>query len=156
MAYSAESDLLTGDMMISARVSKAKFINDAADEIDAKIGWIYETPIPVADLPRHQALLLKQINNKLASGRLILTLDIAGEQNSLHAYGYRLVREATEELNLIANGVVDLDAPRLDVEVTANDLTPAIRNHDQESLLLGFEETVLRGTPWWSRPGKVS
>lgn len=154
MAYSAVGDLLTGDMLISSRIDKQKFVDDAADEIDAKLGWIYETPIEMASLPRHQALLLKQINNKFASGRLILTLDIAGEQTTLHAYGLRLIREATDELLLIANGTLDLEADRADV-AAAPDNTIRALNHDEESLLLGFEESVLRGRPWYSRPGKV-
>lgn len=160
MAYSEVSDLLTGDLMISARIDKQKVVQDAADEIDAKLGWLYQVPVVIEGGPsgvnRHQVLLLKQINNKLASGRLILSLHIAGEDNSLHAYGLRLVKEATEELLLIANGTLDLRAPRNENISPTGDRVATIHNHDEESLLLGFEETVLRGVPWYSRPGQVT
>jgi hypothetical protein len=159
VAYSEVADLLLGDLILSARVDKQKFINDAAEEMDAKLGFLYKTPVVIPDAEagnRHQALLLKQINNKLASGRLILTLDIPQEHGTLHAYGLRLVKEATEELLLIANGTVDLAADRAEGGTGIVDRRPEILVYDEESLLLGFENTVLRGVPWYSRPGKVS
>lgn len=146
--------------MVSARVNKQKFVDDAADEIDSKLGFLYATVPLIVDpalpgaLPRHERLLLKNINNRLASGRLILTLDIAGEDTTLHAYGWSLVRDSLRELMLVANGEVLLTAPR--ITATKRDERPAVNNHDQESLLLGFEETVMRGRPWYSRPGRVT
>jgi len=149
--YSEVTDLLLGDLIISASVDKQKFVNDAAEEMDAKIGWRYETPIPMTGTgapPRHQLLLLKSINNKLASGRLILTLDVAGEGTTLHAYGYFLIKEATQELLLIANGDIELTGVTLTELEDAAGLDArsiGIAQYDDMSLLSGFEESVMRG-----------
>lgn len=157
MAYSQVDDLLTGDLHISSKVDKQKVIDDAAEEIDSKIGFLYSLPIPFVSLPLHQKLLLKQINNKLASGRLILALDIVGEENSLHAYGLRLVTEATGELMLIANGQVDLDAPRWETpDDSYTDKTPTIKNRDAESAVDQFENSFMRGEPSYWTPGEVT
>lgn len=166
MAYSEVSDLLLGDTIVGGGVSKQQFVDAAADEIDSKIGWLYVTPIAVDGdnysnpvipaLPRHEALLLKGINNKLASGRLIMTLDIAGEGTTLHAYGARLVKEAMDELHLIANGSVDLSAPRLVTpEQYFADRAPSLSNLDEESLLTPFVQTVHGSRPWYAVPGEA-
>lgn len=155
MSYSSEGDLILGDLQIPAAVSKQDFIDSAAEEIDSKIGFLYVLPIPFNDLPLHQQLLLKQINNKLASGRLILTLDIAGEETSLHAYGLRLITEAMNELMCIANGDVDLTAPRTNPydSSTDNNKAAAIVNHDAESAVDMFENSFMRGEPSYWNPG---
>lgn len=158
--YSEESDLLVGDMMFGPSTSKQKYIDGAADDMNAKIGYIYSLPLapvsPLTALPEYEQLLLKSINNKLASGRLIMDMAIGGEQQTLHAYAKRLVDEANQELMCIANGDVELSAERraTDAVVIAKN-TPGIRNVDEESLVLGFENTVMRGRPWYSRPGAL-
>lgn len=159
MAYSDVTDLLLGDLVINPTVDKQKFVDQAAEEIDSKLGWLYKLPLeaisPATLLPGYQLLLLKGINNKLATGWLILTLDIAGEGTTLHAYGWALVREARSELMSLANGEVLLSATRIQSDLNISDKIPGIHNEDSESLLLGFENTVMRGVPWYSRPGKV-
>jgi hypothetical protein len=167
MAYSTVADLLLGDIVLNPALNKQKAVDDAAEEMDSKLGWLYALPLaPVGTdpvtatsweaLPDHQVLLLKHINNKLASGRLVMALAMPGEQSSLHAYGWNLVKEATAELLLLANGSVLLEAiPLTDTIITSATLAPATINYDSESLLAGFENTVLRGTPWYSRPGTV-
>lgn len=158
MSYSTEEDLLLGDMVISPSLDRQKFINDASDEIDSKLGWLYELPLravsPATELPGYQLLTLKGINNKLASGRLILTLDISGEGTTLHAYGWQLIREAREELMVLANGEAALAAVRTGPDPTiGSDKIPAIRNYDEESLLTAYEYTVHRSDPFWVQPG---
>lgn len=171
MLYSKVEDLLLGDLIIPRTVSKDKFIEDASDEMDAKLGWMYATPLAPCEvpadateteptfehLPRHERLLLKSICNRLASGRLILTLDAAGEQTTLHAYGYRLVQDALGELNMLANGEVELSAcpPLAGTVAGGDDRVPEVYNEDEESLLLGFQNTVLRGQSWWTKPGSL-
>lgn len=172
MAYSEVGDLLLGDLVLNPSLDKQKWVVEAANEMDSKLGWLYDLPLRPADLdeeedvddttwtllPRYEVLTLKGINNKLASGRLILTLDIAGEGTNLHAYGWYLVREAQGELLLLANGEVDLTAQRTDVPASeeSSSRTPGIKNYDEESLVLGFENTVMKGKPWYSRPGALS
>lgn len=145
MPYSVVADLLLGDLIISDTVSKESFVQEAADDIDSKLGWIYQTPIAVAGLARHEGLLLKQINNKLASGRLILTLDIAEEGSSLHAYGLRLVTEANGDLLLLANGELDLSAPKNPAYGKNKENQPLIRNRDATSAVEAFEDRFMRG-----------
>lgn len=162
--YSEEGDLLIGDMMLSPTLDKSRYIQAAADDINAKLGYLYKLPLvnqAFGALPEYQKLLLKSINNKLASGRLILDVAVGGEQATLHAYGMRLINEATNDLMCIANGDVQLDSERrvTDAE-SASTMVPSVRNYDEESLLLGFENSVMRGGPldpgWWSRPGAVN
>lgn len=134
-----------------------KWITSAADTIDGKLGYIYELPFILTGsgaLPGYQILVLKEINAKLASGRLILAQDVGGEDSTLHAYGLYLVKEATDELMALANGLVWLDAPKTDSsEEGTRDVS--VHHYDDESLLAGFENTVMRGIPWQSYPGKL-
>lgn len=156
MPYSSEGDLLIGDVLLPAGFNQAKYITEATDEIDSKLGFLYQLPLTAVegDLPPHEALLLKVISNKLASGRLIMDIAMAGERQSVHAYGRRLVDEATNDLLLLANGTVELHAVRSATNVAQESAkVPTIRNQDDESLTLGFENTVLRQEPWYSRPG---
>lgn len=167
MAYSEPDDLLLGDLVVPATIDKGKVVASAAEEIDSKLGFVYALPLrfqtdPPPDpddwtgLPIHQQLLLKQMNNKLASGRLILMLDLAGEDTSLHAYGLRLVTEATNEMMMIANGTVDLDAVRLAPLDSHPDRAPVVSNHDEESAVEMFEYATMRPgeTGSW-QPGKA-
>lgn len=175
MAYSGVDDLLLGDLVFGPGVDRQKFIDQAAEDMDAKLGFVYRLPLTprvVANanygsgagdwklLPLHEQLLLKGINNKMASGRLILTLDISGEGTALHGYGWQLVRDSTNELLMLSNGDVFLSAQPVHADVlgVADVRTPGVTNEDDESLLLGFENTVMRGRPyqpWYSQPGKV-
>ena len=73
--YCEEKDLLLGDMQVPRTVSKAEWIQSAADEMDAWIGQVYVIPIPLDPMDSaHQAdiLLLKKINQFLATGRIII------------------------------------------------------------------------------------
>lgn len=147
--------------MISSQLDLGKVVQEAADEMDSRLGFLYKLPLrPPAGalaLPDYQVLLLKQINNKLASGRLIMQVAIAGEDRSLHAYGLRLVTEATNDLMLLANGEVSLSAVRQPVTEGVPDRTPAIFNHDEESAVDMFESAVMRRgeSATWT-PGKVA
>lgn len=109
MAYSETEDLLLGN--VPEPEDAERYVNDAADEIDSKIGFRYATPI-VLDVnisaQRPGALLLKRINQWLSTGRLILAYDAAGEDDQLHQYGEYLVREATMAIGQIADGTITL------------------------------------------------
>lgn len=119
MAYCSEADLLLTAEVLVAPTEKTRFINLASDAMDAKLGYLYVVPIDISDgsnLPNHQILLLKTINAKLATGRLIMA-SAQGQQNSeVNAYAAYLIREAETDLASIANGQVDLLAPRVGVE----------------------------------------
>ena len=107
-AYSAVSDLLIDDLTVSASFPKQKYVDDAADEMNIKIGKRYDLPIDVNSLSQPSRLLLKRINNYLASGRIILRLAISSEQTKLHELGAAWVKEALDALCEIAEGKSDL------------------------------------------------
>jgi hypothetical protein len=149
MAYSEETDLLTGNIPTPAYLSPQKYINDAADEIDSKLGFIYKTPVDLATdaehpVPRPVRLLLKRLNNFLATGRLLMAVDAGGERTQVHAYGKQLVDDALLTLNMIAEGKLELtDTPKLDgtdgeLKVTA----PLISNLDAESNVEAFYDRI--------------
>jgi phage gp36-like protein len=144
MPYCASDDLLTGDIPVVGRagLDVSKFIQDAADEIDSKIGFRYATPV-AGDAPRPVLLLLKRINSHLATGRLIMAADAAGQRTELHAYGVSLIREAHESLDAIAAGTVDLDvAPATPVAPSEHQQGPLIFNVDPVSQVESFYGAV--------------
>lgn len=113
--YCETDDLLLGDMLLSEDLNRYTYINAAASEIDSRIGYIYELPLNLEALTVAAGSILKNINAKLASGRLILAIAVGGEQQGLHAYGNSLVQEAYAELQLVLSGSLPLDgATRID------------------------------------------
>lgn len=154
MPYSATTDLLLGDMPLSAALNKDKFVADAADEIDSAIGAAYVTPILMAEpVPRHVQLHIKRINNFLATGRLILAIGIGGEDSQLHAYGLSLVTEARQALQAIVEGSYPLVGvvPQTDPNATApRTAGPTVTNTDASSSVDAFYGFV--SEPRWGSP----
>ena len=159
MAYCTSDDLLVGDMVFGS-LDVTDFINQAANEIDSKLGVIYKLPLSAAvgqtfvNLPQYQQLIVKNINIKLASGRLFLTT-AADDTSSLHQYGMRLVQEAMSELMAIANGLVELSAERREPIGQEQDRIPRTLNHDEESMVDQYEKLVHRGENVYTLPGEL-
>lgn len=168
MAYCEVADLLIGDIPTSAQLDPQKYVNDAADEIDSKIGFVYDTPIdvtPTGPTTRPAALLLKRLNSHLASGRLIMAATILVEDKNLNAYGQYLVNDSM--LTLDAIGVkrsIVLSGAALAPGVTSTGdnqvvTAPMINNLDSASQVEGFYNKIaMPGSPWiapdyWARPG---
>lgn len=146
-AYSATTDLLTGNVPVPSYLSPQKFVDDAADEIDSKIGFLYSTPIDIVSVdstvPRPARLLLKRINNFLASGRLLLAAAAGQEDSQLHAYGWSLIQEATIALNAIASGAITIEgATRIDTGDEAAVTAVIINNLDPESTVEAFYNRI--------------
>lgn len=147
MAYSAPGDLLMGKIPLPSYIDPQKVVDDAADEMDSKIGFLYQTPVDINELSsqlvRPARLLLKRINNNLATGRLILAIASPEENKNLHAYGWALVTEATKALECIAEGEVKLDgAPLVDTSGGEAVTTPLIDNLDAESNVEAFYDRL--------------
>lgn len=145
MPYSDDADLLTGNVPLPSYLNSDKFVSDAADEIDSKIGFLYVTPVVVSEVipeKRPTALLLKRINNHLASGRLLLAAAAAGEDRALHAYGASLVSEANAALESIACGEIKLDADKLNSRPDDLKASPLIGNKDEESNVDAFYDRI--------------
>lgn len=157
MAYCGETDLLLSEATVTSLGEKARFIKSAAGEIDGKLGYIYATPIDTAGLPPHQAQLLLSINAKLASGRLMMAAAFGSQDTNVNAYALYLVKEAEMDLMSIANGQVDLTAPKVDpagdpigtIEdpaiVDPYARIPSGWNPDQVSAVTIFEQRFLGG-----------
>jgi len=151
-AYSAVTDLLTGNIPVPAYLTPQKFVDDAADEIDSKIGFLYQTPIDIVteydpesptSVPRPARLLLKRINNFLASGRLLLAAAAGQEDSQLHAYGWSLIQEATAALNQIASGEIPIEgAVKVDTGDAAAVTAIIINNLDPESSVEAFYNRI--------------
>lgn len=147
MAYCEVIDLLIGDLPTSAALSPQKYVNDASDEIDSKIGFVYTTPIPItagATTPRPVVLLLKRLNAHLATGRMILAATIIAEDKELNAYGKRMVADCELTLVQIATGQLLLDGV-IPSGLNALPLAhvPMILNKDTESAVDAFYDRVV-------------
>lgn len=143
MAYCGVDNLLTGDIPLPMGVSPQQNINSAADEIDAALGQLYITPIEIDPLDpavRPSILVLKGVNAKLASGRIIMAADAGGQDNSLHAYGLSLIREARGTLIQLRSSSDSLPGAALLPVVQGVNVGkgPIILNRDPKSLVDGF------------------
>lgn len=144
--YCTVEDILTGDVRLPAGLDKQKFVQDATDEIDSRIGLLYQTPIDVSDtstVPRPVRLLLKRLAAHLATGRLILAQAAGGERSRVHAYGEMLIKEVCETLDKIQSGATPLlDVPLVDAGGNLGSL-PLIANKDAESSVDAFYDRIL-------------
>lgn len=157
MPYSAAEDLLIGDLELHSALDPQKFVQDAADEMDSHLGVRFLVPIDTGNtstVEPHAILALKRINNHLATGRLILAVAVGGEDDSLHAYGAYLVREA---LAALAAMIADPEAYLPGAEVRADlpaTTGPTIKHQDSESAVSRFYDeymgvgTSMLPAPW--------
>jgi hypothetical protein len=125
-------------------MTPTSYVNDAADEIDSKIGFVYSTPVDMSDpgpTSRPARLLLKRLNVFLASGRMLLAVASPGEEDQLHQYGLYLVKEATNTLDMIANGKIILDGATT-IDTTQPPTVPLIDNLDSESQVEAFYDRI--------------
>lgn len=141
-AYCEVDDLLTGDIPTPAYLDVPGMVQDAADEIDSKIGHLYDTPIDVTDsgaAARWVKLLLKRLNVFLATGRLLMAAAAGGEDDRVHAYGSYLIREATAALNKIVSGEITLEGVTGPAnEAVVSDASIILLNLDPESHVEAF------------------
>lgn len=143
--YCDVADLLLGDLPVPENA--AKYVQDATDEIDSKIGLRYKTPIVISGEEndagkRATKLLLKRICSWLASGRIILAFAVSQEIQFQHAYGRSLVDEATAALNAIASGDVILYGVEPIDPNNKGSTGPIINNIDAESNVEAFYNFV--------------
>lgn len=157
MPYSAKTDLLTGNIPLPSYVDADKYVADAADEIDSYIGFIYKTPVDVTEqgpTSRPARLLLKRLNNFLASGRLMMAAAAAQEDTEQHAYARRLVGEALDSLKMIAEGKISLDgAEPAPASSDAKQNVPVILNKDVESNVDAFYDRITNPDNNWVYSG---
>jgi hypothetical protein len=102
--YCDTDDLLVGDVLLGPNQNLSVWVDSAAEEMDSKLGFRYQVPIapkpPATILAKHELLLLKDINKKLASGRFLLAQAQGSEEGQEHAYGRALVNDALNSLSM--------------------------------------------------------
>lgn len=148
--YCEVTDLLTGQLPMPTTVSPQKYVETAADEINAALAPLYVVPIviPAAvegeeDPHLESRLVLKIINVRLATGRLFLAVASGGEDTELHAYGYSLLREAQAMLARLASGATLLpSAEPKDKPAVETKSLPTVLNADPYSQVDAFYQTA--------------
>lgn len=147
--YCTVADLHISDsVLLPSTFDKQHEIEQAASDMDALLGFIYQ--LPLSSLQAHEEKLLASINSKMASGRILLMLYGEGDGEALHSYGLRLLNEAETMLMKLANGEVDLSADRAAPSDLDAHRGPSIKNYDSSSAVESFEKLVLRSenTSW--------
>jgi hypothetical protein len=148
MAYCETTDLLKGDIPLPSYMAAGQgYIDTATDEMDTVLGQLYVTPIvldPDDPLLRPSVLWLKTCCKFIASGRLILDLDISEENDNLHAYGLSLLNQGLEMLKAIQSGAASITgAIPLDPAAGTHPTGPMIYNVDTASLVQAGYEFLL-------------
>jgi phage gp36-like protein len=155
--YSQVTDLLTGDLTIGGGVNKDRYVQDATDEINSRIGFMYLLPLTPTPAT-HILLTLKRCANLIATGRMILALGVGGEDGSQHSYGESLLHEGQMLLSAIECGQISLGCDKIAVQGDGN--APTILQTDSLSSVDAFYGFVngltapgLLGEPIWT-PGQ--
>lgn len=145
-AYSLVSDLLIGDVQVGDFISPQKFVNDAAAEMDSRIGMLYTLPLPLASMPGFVQTLLQLINNRIASGRIIMAAAAASQSRELNAYGATLVADGYKDLKSILDGSIPLDGAGRRPDGNQS-LGPAVSSRDATSGVDAFEDYFFPPSP---------
>lgn len=143
MAYSTPDQLLLGNIPLPPGNKARNAVDRAADEIDATLGFLYQTPIRSTG-PHQRAVdaLMGNLNNWLATGRLGLELTASTQRTEEHAYFLGLVKQATATLRRIVDGEIILQgvlAPGGEVPSVSG---PMIYNKDDSSNVDDFYDQV--------------
>ena len=152
--YSKVGDLLTGDVTIGGSFDRDRYVQDATDEINSRIGFTYQ--LPLSPVPaEHIALTLKRCANLIATGRLVMAVAMGSEDASVHAYGASLLSEGQQLLTAIDCGHIDLGCAKLAVQSEGN--APTIVQADSSSAVDAFYgyvngtvQTGVLGDPIWT------
>lgn len=147
MAYCQTKDLLSGEIPLPSYVNTQQWIDNSADEIDAILGMRYATPIELSEnVPEQRAgaKLLKIINARLATGRIIMAAAAGGEDDKVHAYASFLIRDALSTLRSLAKGEPPLpgatENPTDQVDATAS--APVVHEHENRSRVDEFYSLI--------------
>lgn len=146
-----EQTLLTGDITFGSMISVPNIIRDAGDEMDTKFGIVFVMPLAVSTFPLHIQTMLKLIQSRLASARLLFMAASASEDTTLFEYAKYLEGLAYGDLNLILNGSVSIPGA---VQLDGNTATaPKIINTDSESATDVFYGITMAGGSGYWQPG---
>jgi hypothetical protein len=149
MAYSEVKDMLLGQFTLPASMDAQKFVDDAADEIDMKIGFIYRTPVVAAagtTLPRPVSLLLKRLNVYISTARAIFAAAGPSAGDDTNAYARHLLADAHAALTAIAEGRTVLEGAERLPDQGEERRGPRIANIDSRSQVDAFYEHFSGGS----------
>lgn len=138
MAYSTTTELVLGNIPVPADAQK--YVDMAANEIDAALGMRYRTPI-VTDQSVEQRpvqLLLNSISIYLSSGLLVLAKAAGSSDDQNHQYGLWLVNEARLKIQQILNGEIILPGIPPVTEEQIISTAPILVNADDTSYVDAF------------------
>lgn len=153
--YCEKGDLLLGDLKVSSSINLYDYINSAADEIDAEVGQRYLIPLDLSKAASWVVTKLKDINAKLATGRLITALAMAGGLDmELQAYGAAMIKRAMDEVFEISGGKVLLAGVPID-PASFRVTSPIVVNYDQVSGVDAISTLIHRGQPRVPQPRPV-
>lgn len=128
MAWATTDDLFVGTLNTSG-IDLQKYLDDAEQEMLVCLSKIYVVPLPT-DLGA-LAATFKFIQQRLASGRLILDIAISTENTELNAYGAMLIKEGQNELYKIGYSVELTTATKVGNQ--GANMAPSISGHDTNS-----------------------
>lgn len=150
MSYCSVQDLLVGDMPINTTRAE-QFVQDASDEVDMKLGTLYEWP-PTGSLGPQATLILKRLNVLIGTGRLVMAQAIGAEDQATQSYGTYLLREGQLLLDQILSGdLVLLDVPKHLITSSGN--APSVVFEDSFPGVDTFYGFAMRGEDVVYRPG---
>jgi hypothetical protein len=141
MPYSEPEDMLLGQFTLPSNMPAQKFVQDAADEIDMKIGFVYATPVVAADgetLPRPVSLLLKRINVYISTARAIMAAAGPSGGDEVNAYARSLLADAHAALDAVSDGRTVLEGAERLPDQGEEKRGPRISNIDSVSQVDAF------------------
>ncbi len=154
--YCAETDLIIGDVTLTdSDLLVRKHIDGAADDIDAMLGSVYVTPIEQGVVSRSGWLLLKRIAYHIASGKLLMEIDQAGEGTKVHDYALYLLQQANQALDSIVKGDVNLRPTVENANPNSARGKTLVNNLDGYSQVESFYGWAAAPPPWYSRGGVI-
>lgn len=154
--YSDPEDVMYGTGMARpADDTLERFVRDAAMEIDSRLGFKYKTPLIFTHVvngsvafvdPEDKAtwtpsyILITRLSNLLASGRYILATTAPEEDNALHQYGVKLLRDAEAILSQITSNRTELEIEELVTETADSPYGLLVKNRESQSYIQAFED----------------
>lgn len=142
--YSTPADMMVNNLQTPDQTVAGQYVQRAADEIDSRLGFRYVTPIVIADTPATRAsmLLLTRISTWLSTGWYILATSVSQEDDSLNAYGNKLVSGAEAALAQIESGAIVLSGATFLNTGDVGESGPILSNLDAASQVENFYNFV--------------
>lgn len=146
-AYCTDSDLMLGNIPrppSSSSNSAQQYVDLAGDEIDAALGFKYETPLVFdsSTAQRPSRLLVKKINIHIATGRMLMAAHAAGSDDQVHQYAKYLLEAGLGALKAIVDGDIDLVGPTPTAPDASTATGPRVFSGDAESNVEAFYDRL--------------